>query len=123
MWLFTKHGFFSAVCARHGDGRSGQSLDADRVMVRARVRAHLQALQAQFPDSLGRCEILETVGTDYRFRIFVGKDGWADVVAALAREIDYDNFKSAVARHQGPGEPAYEQALHEVWAAMHALQR
>ena len=23
MWLFTKHGFFSAVCARQGDGKHG----------------------------------------------------------------------------------------------------
>ena len=21
MWIFTKHGFFSAVCTRHGDGK------------------------------------------------------------------------------------------------------
>ncbi len=45
MWLFTKHGFYSAVCARQGDGSHGQSVDPDRIMVRARVRSHLEALK------------------------------------------------------------------------------
>ena len=35
MWIFTKHGFFSAVCARQGDGKHGQPVDPDRIMVRA----------------------------------------------------------------------------------------
>jgi len=43
MWVFTKHGFFSAVCARQGDGTYGQPVDQDRIMVRARVRGHLEA--------------------------------------------------------------------------------
>ena len=32
MWLFTKYGFYSAVCARRGAGE-GQPLDSTRVMV------------------------------------------------------------------------------------------
>jgi hypothetical protein len=27
MWLFTKYGFFSIVCARQGDGKQGQPID------------------------------------------------------------------------------------------------
>ena len=38
MWLFTKHGFFSAVCARQGNGKHGQHVDPRRIMVRARVQ-------------------------------------------------------------------------------------
>src|SRR5436305_641101 len=34
MWIFTKHGFFSAVCAREGDGSHGRPVDPDRIMVR-----------------------------------------------------------------------------------------
>lgn len=45
MWVFTKHGFFSAVCARQGSGKHGQPVDPNRIMIRARVRAHLEALQ------------------------------------------------------------------------------
>jgi hypothetical protein len=75
------------------------------------------------PCLLGGCEILDSVGTDYRFRIFVPKDAWVEVVAALADETDYDNFKSAVAEHQGREGAAYERALHEVWDVMYGLQR
>ena len=65
MWIFTRHGFFSAVCARQGDGGYDQPVDPNRIMVRA--RAHLEALGERFLDLLGDCEILENAGTDYAF--------------------------------------------------------
>lgn len=45
------------------------------------------------------------------------------MIAGLAEETDYDNFKSEVARHQGRAGTAYEHSLHEVWSVMHRLQR
>jgi hypothetical protein len=123
MWLFTKQGFYSAVCARQGDGKHGQPLDPDRIMVRARVRQHLEALKKRFPNLLGQCEIREFAGTDYAFRIFVAKPIWSGVLAELADETDYDNFKSEVARHQGRAGAAYGHSLHEVWSVMNRLQR
>ena len=114
MWIFTKHGFFSAVCARQGDGEHGQPVDPDRIMVRARVRSHLESLKERFPGLLGECEILESATTDYAYRLFVPKSAWMQVLAGLAEETDYDNFKSEVAHHQGRGGPAYERSLHEV---------
>jgi hypothetical protein len=123
MWVFSKHGFFSAVCARQGDGRHGQPIDLDRIMVRARVRGHLEALKMRFPDLLGQCEIQEFAGTDYAFRVFVDKPVWSQVLSGLAEETDYDNFKSEVARHQGRAGAAYERSLHEVWSVMHRLQK
>ena len=122
MWVFTKHGFFSAVCARQGDGTHGQPIDPDRIMVRARVRAHLEALKERFPNLLGQCDILEFAGTDYAFRIFMVKQVWSHVLSGLAEETDYDNFKSEVAR-QGRGAAAYERALHDVWSVMGRLQQ
>jgi hypothetical protein len=123
MWIFTKHGFFSAVCARKGDGKHGQAVDLDRIMVRARVRGHLKALKNRFPDLLGQCEIREFAGTDYAFRLFVDKPVWSQVLSGLAEETDYDNFKSAVARHQGRAGAAYEHSSHEVWSGMNKLQK
>ncbi|HWP24081.1 MAG TPA: hypothetical protein VNM15_07900 [Candidatus Binatia bacterium] len=123
MWVFTKHGFFSAVCARQGSGKHGQPVDPKRIMVRARVRAHLEALKKRFPDLLGQCKIQEFAGTDYAFRIFVAKSVWSQVLAGLAEETDYDNFKSEVARHQGKAGAAYEHSLHDVWAVMYKLQK
>ncbi len=65
--MFTKHGFFSAVCARKGNGKHGQPVDLDRIMVRARVRSHLEALKKRFPELLGTCETQESAGTDYAY--------------------------------------------------------
>jgi len=122
MWIFTRYGFFSAVCAREGTGEHGRPIDPDRIMVRARVQSHLLALKQRFPDLLGRCEIREFSATDYAFRIFVQKSQWTLVLAGLAEDIDYENFKSEVARHQGKDGAAYEQSLHAVWSVMHRLQ-
>ena len=123
MWLFTKHGFFSAVCARQGDGKHGKPVDIDRIMVRARIRGHLEALNKRFPDVLGDCDIQESAGTDYAYRLFVPKSSWSQVVAGLAEETDYDNFKDEVTRQQGKEGAAYEHSLHEVWSVMHRLQK
>lgn len=122
VWIFTKHGFFSAVCARKGHGGQGQPVDPDRIMVRARLRTHLKALKERFPDVLGEYEIQGSAGTDYAFRLFVPKAVWVQVLAGLAEETDYDNFKSVVASHQGKAGAAYEHSLHDVWSVMHKLQ-
>ena len=123
MWIFTKHGFFSAVCARKGNGKQGQPVDPDRIMVRGRLRSHLEALKKQFPELVGQSEIQESAETDYAFRLFVPKAAWIQVLAGLAEETDYDNFKSEVAHHQGKAGAAYEHSLHDVWAVMHRLQK
>ena len=122
MWVFTKYGFFSAVCARKGSWEHGQPADPDRIMIRARLRSHLDALLNRFPDVLAGIEIQTFPGTDYAYRIFVAKSVWSDVATAIAAEIDYDNFKAEVARHQGKDGRAYEQSLHDVWEVMYGLQ-
>lgn len=122
MWLFTKHGFFSAVCARKDKGQHGLPIDTDRIVVRAGLRSHLKALKQHFCDLIGDCEIQEFAGTDYAFRLIVPKSVWVRVLAGLAEETDYDNFKGEVARHQGKAGVAYERSLHEVWSVMHKLQ-
>lgn len=123
MWIFTKYGFYSAVCVRQGDGSSGQPIDPERLMVRARVRAHLDALKARYPDPLGACEIQASSHTDYAYRLFVSKNDWAQVMSRLTLDTDYGNFKSEVHRHQGRAGAPYEHALHDVWSVMHALQK
>ncbi len=122
MWLFTRHGFFSVVSARAGDGAHGNPVDPQRMMVRARRREHLDRLKAKCAPLLDACDIVESGSTDYAFRLFVAKELWREVAAALATDIDYDNFKSEVARHQGAAGREYEQALHDVWSVMFSLQ-
>jgi hypothetical protein len=80
-------------------------------------------LKKRFPNPLGDCDIQESAGTDYAYRLFVPKSAWTQVVAGLAEETDYDNFKSEVAHHQGKEGAAYERSLHEVWSVMHRLQK
>lgn len=122
MWLFTRYGFFSVVCARQGDGHYGEPIDPDRLMVRARVHQHLDALKTRFPDLLSGCEIQQFPGSDYAHRLFVAKSTWATISEALSQELDYDNFKSEVSRFQGRGGAAYVQALHKVWSVMYGIQ-
>lgn len=105
MWLFTKHGFYSVVCARQGDGSHGQSVDPDRIMVRARVRSHLEALKQRFDDLLADCEIKEFAGTDYAYRIFVPKSVWSQVVVGLNEEMDYDTSSRRSLATKGAMEP------------------
>lgn len=123
MWVFTRYGFFSAACTRQGDGRHGQPVDPNRIMVRARVRAHLESLKARFAELLSECEIHESADADYAFRIFVAKPVWSQVMARLAEDVDYDNFKSDVARHPGKAGHDYEHSLHAVWSVMYRLQQ
>ena len=119
MWIFTKYGFFSAVCARQGSGKQGQPVDADRIMVRGRVRSHLEALKKRFPDLLGEYDIQDAAGTDYAYRLFIQKSAWMQVVSGLAEETDYDNFKSEVAHTRGHD---FAHALLGVWSTMHDVE-
>ncbi|HEY7156158.1 MAG TPA: hypothetical protein VH575_19490 [Gemmataceae bacterium] len=121
MWLFTKYGFFSAVCARQDDGKHGRSVDPTRIMVRARVRKHLEELQQRFPELIGDCKVGEFIGSDYTYRIFVGKPIWTKVLVGLNEEIDYDNFKAEVESLRG--KDPYERSLHNVWSVMYRLQK
>jgi hypothetical protein len=123
MWIFTKYGFFSAVCARQGDGSHSQPTDPDRIMVRARVRGHLEQLKSKFPEVLSESGIQVSKSTDYAYRMFIPKSVWVEVISALAEETDYDNFKSEVAKYEGRTGAEYEHALHAVWDVMHRLQK
>ena len=90
MRIFTKQGFFSAVCACQGNSTHGHPVDPDRIMVRARLRGHLDALKKRFLELINGSEIQASAGNDY------------------------DNFKSEVANHQGKAGAAYECSLHDV---------
>jgi hypothetical protein len=120
MWLFTKYGFFSVVNSRRGFGEFNQPVDPDRLMIRSRSRKHLEHLQERFPTLKDR-QIETFPGSDYPFRIFVEKSVWAEVMQELAEELDYDNFKGAVAKE--PNSSDYEECLHDVWAIMRRLEK
>jgi hypothetical protein len=51
------------------------------------------------------------------------KDVWSEILVGLTEEMDYDNFKSEVGRHQDIDGAEYEHSLHEVWSVMNRLQK
>ena len=89
MWVMTTQGFYSVVAHRD---------EPDSVIVRARTREDIEALREQIPD----LEPFEDPSADYRHRAIVDRAEWVAAIAQLTIEIDYDNFKNAVARRQGP---------------------
>ena len=87
MWIATNVGFISIVQDKK---------DAQVLKVRARARAHLEAL---FPG----VAILETEDTDYRFRVITDRPTVALLLADLVMaegdrpgSVKYDNFKNSV---------------------------
>lgn len=91
--------------------------------MRARLHQHLQSLKEQFPNLLAGCEIQESTNTDYAYRIFLPKSVWSQVLVGLNEEMDYDNFKSKVAKHQGSEGADYELSRQDVWSVMNELQK
>ena len=107
MWIFTTIGFFSVV----EDPEHPNTLK-----IRARAREDLEALRDRYLPDL---EIVESSNTDYRFRAFVHRDEWEHAARSLAADIDYPNFKSAVAKRQGHSRAG---RYARVWQIMYALQ-
>lgn len=107
MWLLTTRGFYSVVEDFH---------DHDRLLARARVREDLEALAGLVPGLV----VEETPERDYRFRASVTRAVWAAAATELAHEIDYPNFKNAVAERQGPDRA---HVYGHVWATLFELQR
>ena len=116
MWLFTRYGFLSVVCAKDDKGASL----IDLLMVRARTQHHLRNLQIAFPELTGK--IHETMNTDYQFRIMVPKRVWQSVMAQLVDEQEWSNFKEEAGRFSKYRDKEYLDVLHEVWGIVAQLQ-
>jgi hypothetical protein len=106
MWLFTKQGFYSVVCKGENEWH-----------VRARARRDLENL-----NRLAGTEwtIHRSGGADYRWRMVVPGEAARALLARLAADIDYANFKGVVART--PDQRDKLGILHEIWELMHRYQ-
>jgi 8-oxo-dGTP pyrophosphatase MutT (NUDIX family) len=107
MWTLTPLGFYSVV-QKKGD---------THLTIRARVRADLDALRATYLPTLGAT--VAHAGTDYPFRATCTHAEWAAALAGMASDIDYANFKTAVAERQGY---ARAHVYGEVWSALTKLE-
>lgn len=106
MWVLTTFGFFSTV-RKPGD---------DHLTVRARNAGDLDRLRDRYLPALG--ETIEGAGSDYRFRAAADAEEFAEAMAAVARDIDYANFKSEVNRRMGPRR---SHVYGRVWSELHAI--
>ncbi len=107
MWLCTQIGFFSIV------QKGGHH------HVRARVRNDLeQLLEAS---GLKGFEIHDSPSADYRWRVLIQPAQLAAIFEALARSIDYSNFKSRI--HARPDQAEKARAYGRLWGDLADLQR
>jgi 8-oxo-dGTP pyrophosphatase MutT (NUDIX family) len=89
VWIFTPEGFFSVV--------SGGEFH-EELMIRARDPHDLDRLRRTHLPELG--PNIELPGRDYPIRAFTTRVAFAKCLCALALDLDYSNFKSAVSsRH------------------------
>lgn len=113
MWIMTTIGFYSAV--QHRDNH-------DDLLIRARSKADLLALQALAADRFGGVGPIDTTltGADYPHRMVISKSTWKALLEDLTDDVDYDNFKTAVAR---AGHPERANTYHNVWQDLLAVER
>lgn len=113
MWLITEDGFASVVAHRERP---------DHLLVRARARADLESLcQVASEEGLGGLDpvgIFSLENADYRWRLEVRRDDFAALASAMVGRINYDNFKSRVARK----DPDRAHLYMDVWSALHRIQ-
>tara|TARA_R110000824_G_scaffold73584_5_gene187355 strand:+ start:134 stop:505 length:372 start_codon:yes stop_codon:yes gene_type:complete len=108
----TTDGFISVVKLHaEKDKDTGSSVSGDDLMVRSRVKGHLESL---FPGH----DIVHTPHRDYAYRAFVSRYEVAEIVYEEVIDIQYDNFKNSVVADNN-----YSAGLAACWHEMyHALQ-
>jgi hypothetical protein len=106
VWVMTTRGFYSVV---------QDDEDPDTLLVRARVRGDLERLG----EIIEGLELWHDPAADYAWRAPVARSEWAYALGVLAGEIDYRNFKEAVAERQGEERAS---VYGQVWSALYWLQ-
>lgn len=112
-------GWYSIVLARHPITKMA---DPSRVMIRARLRNHLERLVDRFQEDLGGADIIETVNADFRFRVIVTKETWIQVAAMMAADVSYIDLRTGIEHLQGRSADDYLEALSQTWKVVRSLQ-
>lgn len=110
MWIISpKRGMVSCV---------QDPYDEDVIVVRARALDDLQdCLGVLLPDA-DEFSIVQLDLRDYRWRTFMPRERFVEMVAAMAEEVDYRNVKDAATVHRGV---PFHNVLSRVWTALLAL--
>jgi hypothetical protein len=107
MWLMTNFGFFSIV------KKEGES----HLTVRARTKQDLLSLKERYLPAIGAIEVSEYA--DYRYRVRVPQEAFAEALRDIALDIDYPNFKNSVSEKQGK---VRARVYEDVWHRLYDLQ-
>ena len=103
MWIVLNKSFLSIVKNRNNNSE---------LLVRARVKGDIEKV---FEDA----DIFEDENADYKYRSYISRENVANVISNELLKIDYDNFKSSVAKDDIDRSHAYMN----VWSALNKLQR
>lgn len=106
MWIFSVYGFFSVTALPE---------DRSKLMVRARVKAHLENIQKAFPMTLKSYKIQHWKGRDYQYRMIVPNTAWQAIVAQMVAETTWNNFKDECGKRFGHNSK-FLGMLHRIWS-------
>lgn len=114
MWVFFTEGFVSIVAHRD---------KPVTMLVRARAREHLEAFVRASVQAcwVAEVDIQHTPDADYEWRCEMFAYVVSSTVGHLAAMVDKDhvtNFKA----HNKVSDPAWRDALHDVWGVCHDYQ-
>lgn len=107
MWIYSDIGFFSIV----------KKDEEETLTVRSRIRTDLEKFKELHP-ALEDEEIIESVDSDYRYRIVANEGIVAEVVKELAFGINYSNFKD----HVGATDPLRVPVYSALWGITMRLE-
>jgi hypothetical protein len=79
------------------------------IVARSRERETLEQLLGDV--RIKRRQVFETLTWDYPFRVYLAVDEWARVLAGVALELDYRNFKHWTTDHR----PDQHQLAYRIW--------
>ncbi len=100
MWIASTNGFISIV--QHWD-------KPDTLLVRARVRKDLLSI-------FSKRRIIEIPEADYRFRVLVSKNEFAELMFNQIKKIDYPNFKDRIVQSDSHKEKL--DVYYQIWSIM-----
>lgn len=107
MWIASRFGFFSIV----------KWPARELWQVRARIGYDLESLKKALKSN---AEIIETLDSDYRFRILLTEKEIQKVFKLFGQTIDYSNFKAHIG--SSPEQRHKLNAYHQIWQIMHREQ-
>ena len=111
LWIFTKDGFFSVVFDKY--------CKRGELMIRSRCKDDLVRLAKKLHGYSDKSEILGIKHADYRYRMRITKNNWADYLTNCALDIDYANVKDNIVP---AGDDLRQDAYYQVWTALYRWQ-